>query len=140
MNRSDSGACPSSAAQVDSKIAEFDDWRGIALTRIRELIKAVEPDVEEVCKWFKPSNPTGVPVWSYAGIICTGESYKAKVKLTFAQGAFLPDPAGLFNASLEGRQRRAIDIHEGDEIDDDAFKALVAAAIAYNVSGTRKND
>ncbi|MGD8380256.1 MAG: DUF1801 domain-containing protein, partial [Gammaproteobacteria bacterium] len=113
-------------------------WRGETLKRIRELIREVEPDVVEACKWFKPSNPSGVPVWSYAGLICTGESYKSKIKVTFAKGASLPDPDRLFNAGLEGRARRAIDIVEGEGIDADAFKALVRAAVALNMSIKKK--
>jgi hypothetical protein len=112
-----------------------DDWRGETLARIRRLIKEADPAVVEEVKWTKPSNPAGVPVWSHDGIICTGETYKSVVKVTFAYGAALPDPSGLFNASLEGSTRRAIDIREGDEIDEKAFKALVRAAVALNTSG-----
>lgn len=126
---------PPAAQRIDAIIASLGDWRGETLRRLRALIQAADPDVVEDCKWVKPSNPAGVPVWSHAGIICTGETYKAKVKLTFARGAHLPDPAGLFNASLEGKQRRAVDIHEGEELDTDAFKALVRAAVALNTSG-----
>ncbi len=125
----------SSSEQIDAYIAGLEDWRGETLRRIRDLIKAADPDVVEACKWVKPANPLGVPVWSHAGIICTGETYKAKVKLTFMKGASLPDPAKLFNAGLEGKARRAIDIAEGAEVDADAFKALVRAAIALNTSG-----
>ena len=135
MGKSNSTDGQTAAEQIDKKIADLGDWRGETLSRIRDLIKEADPDVVEECKWFKPSNPTGVPVWSHAGIICTGESYKVKVKLTFAKGAALPDPAKLFNASLEGKQRRAIDINEGEEIDAAAFKALVRAAVALNTSG-----
>jgi hypothetical protein len=122
------------SAQIDRIIADLGDWRGQVLGRIRELIRAADPEIVEECKWAKPGNPSGVPVWSHAGIVCTGESYKAKVKLTFAKGASLPDPTGLFNASLDGNARRAIDILEGGEIDSDAFKALVRAAVALNAS------
>ena len=122
----------SSSEQVDAKIASIDGWRGETLRHIRRLILEADPEVIEECKWFKPSNPSGVPVWSHNGIICTGETYKAKVKLTFAKGAFLSDPCGLFNASLEGKLRRAIDIAEGETIDSDAFKALIKAAIDLN--------
>jgi hypothetical protein len=112
------------------------DWRAETLDRMRTLIKQADPDVVEEVKWRKPSNGNrGVPVWSHGGIICTGETYKAAVKFTFAQGASLPDPAGLFNASLDGGTRRAIDIHEGDMVDEKAFKALVRAAVKLNASG-----
>jgi len=113
---------------IDAKIAELGDWRGQTLRRMRELIKEADPEVVEEWKWM------GTPVWSHAGILCTGESYKAIVKLTFAKGASLPDPAKLFNASLDGNTRRAIDIHEGEEVDAGAFKALIRAAIALNTS------
>jgi hypothetical protein len=109
------------------------DWRGETLSRMRKLIEEADPAVVEELKWVKPSSP-GVPVWSHDGIICTGESYKSKVKLTFAKGASLDDPAKLFNSSLEGNTRRAIDIHEGEEIDASAFKALIRAAVALNTS------
>jgi hypothetical protein len=110
------------------------DWRGALLVRLRELIRAAEPDVVEEIKWRKPSSPLGVPTWSRDGIICTGETYKAKVKLTFAKGASLEDPAGLFNSSLDGNVRRAIDFGEGDPVDADAFKALVREAADRNAS------
>lgn len=119
---------------IDRRIAGMADWRGARLGKLRALIRAADPDVEEQVKWRKPSNPLGVPVWEHAGILCTGETYKDKVKLTFAQGAALDDPAGLFNSSLDGNLRRAIDFHEQDEIDDAAFKALVRAAMALNVA------
>jgi hypothetical protein len=119
---------------IDARIKELTDWRGETLSRIRNLIKRADPDVVEEVKWRKPSNPMGVPVWSHDGIICTGETYKDKVKLTFAKGASLEDPAGIFNSSLEGNTRRAIDIHEGDEIDERPFKSLVRAAVALNAS------
>jgi len=119
---------------IDARIEELADWRGEMLTRIRRLIKEADPEVVEEVKWRKPSSPMGVPVWSHDGIICSGEIYKDKVKITFAQGASLEDPAGLFNASLEGNTRRAIDLHEGDELDEGAFKSLVRAAVAMNAS------
>ena len=122
---------------IDEKIAEIGGWRAEMLARLRALIKQADPEVVEELKWKKPSNPSGVPVWSHGGIICTGETYKDKVKLTFAKGAALDDPSGLFNSSLEGNARRAIDIREGDSIDEDAFKALVRSAIALNISGAR---
>ena len=108
------------------------DWRSEVLARVRDLIREAASEVVEEVKWRKPSNPAGVPVWSFRGILCTGETYKGKVKLTFAKGALLEDPSGLFNASLEGTTRRAIDINEGDQIDGAAFKALIRAAIALN--------
>jgi len=119
---------------VDARIADLDDWRGRTLSRIRGLTKQAVPDVVEEIKWRKPSNPSGVPVWSHEGILFTGEPWKGKVKLTFAKGASLEDPAGLFNASLEARVSRAIDLHEGDDIDEGAFKALVRAAAELNAS------
>lgn len=122
---------------IDAQINGLTDWRGEALSRVRHLIKQADPEVVEEVKWRKPSNPMGVPVWSHDGIICTGESYKDKVKLTFAKGASLKDPRGLFNASLEGKVRRAIDLREGDEIDEEAFTDLVLEAVALNVSNRR---
>jgi hypothetical protein len=113
---------------IDARIKELDDWRGKTLSRVRALINQADPEVVEEWKW------RGVPVWSHDGIICTGETYKNVVKLTFAKGASLNDPKGLFNSSLEGNVRRAIDIHEGDEIDEDAFKTLIRAAAALNKS------
>jgi hypothetical protein len=110
------------------------DWRADTLARIRKLIQQADPEVAEEVKWRKPSNPAGVPVWSHGGMICTGETYKDKVKLTFAKGASVDDPAGLFNSSLEGNTRRAIDFHEGDKINDKALKALIRAAVALNTS------
>ncbi|MGN6057010.1 MAG: DUF1801 domain-containing protein [Sphingomicrobium sp.] len=124
----------SDASLIDRKIAELGDWRGETLARARKLIHDADPDVLEEVKWRKPSNPAGVPVWSHAGMICTGETYKDKVKLTFANGASLPDPAGLFNSSLEGNTRRAIDIREGEDIDGGAFAAIVRAAVALNLA------
>jgi hypothetical protein len=119
---------------IDAKIEELDDWRGEMLSGIRGLAKQASPEVVEEIKWRKPSNPFGVPAWSRDGIIFTGETYKDKVKLTFAKGASLEDPAGLFNSSLEGKMRRAIDIYEGDGIDEEAFKALVRSAAELNAS------
>ena len=119
---------------IDAKIKGLSDWRGEMLARLRALIKQADPEVVEEVKWRKPSNPLGVPVWSHAGILCTGETYKNAVKLTFANGASLEDPSGLFNSSLEGNTRRAIDFHEGDKIDEEAFKALIQAAVVLNTS------
>ena len=121
----------SASELIDRKIAELGDWRGQALARMRKLIKEADPGVVEEVRWI------GTPVWSHDGIICTGESYKSVVKLTFLKGASLKDPAGLFNSSLEGNVRRAIDIHEGEEVDAGAFKALVREAIALNASGAK---
>ena len=118
--------------QIDAQIKELGDWRGETLARVRKTIKHAEPDVVEELKWKKASGPGGVPVWSLDGIICTGETYKDKVKLTFAKGASLDDPSGLFNSSLEGNTRRAIDIHEGEEIDEKALEELVREAVALN--------
>ncbi len=114
------------------------DWRGEMLSRIRTLIKQADPDVAEEAKWIKPSNPGGVPVWSHDGMICTGETYKDHVKITFAKGASLEDPSGLFNSSLEGNVRRAIDFQEGDMIDEGAFKALICAAVVLNASKAKR--
>jgi hypothetical protein len=127
-----------SASELMSKgIAELGDWRGETLRRIRKLIKEADPDVVEEWKWVKPTKP-GTPVWSHDGIICTGETYKYVVKLTFAKGAFLKDPARLFNSSLDGNTRRAIDIHKEDKVDASAFKALVRQAVALNSSDKPK--
>ena len=127
----------SASDQISRRIVELGDWRGKVLGRVRKLIKDADPEVVEEWKWVKPTNP-GVPVWSHDGIICTGESYKTAVKLTFAKGAALKDPARLFNSSLEGNVRRAIDIHEGEVIDETAFKALIREAVAFNSSGKKK--
>lgn len=121
---------------IDERIAALGDWRGETLRRMRELVKAADPEVVEELKWAKASSP-GTPTWSHDGIICTGETYKNAVKMTFARGASLEDPAGLFNASLEGKTRRAIDFHEGDRIDEAALKALVRAAVRLNLSRAR---
>ena len=124
---------------IDARLKELSDWRGDTLARVRMLIKQADPEVVEEVTWRKPSNSMlGVPVWSHAGIICTGETYKNAVKLTFAKGAALADPSGLFNSSLEGNTRRAIDFHEGEKIDEKAFKALIRAAIALNESSARR--
>ena len=122
---------------ANARIQELGDWRGKTLSQIRTLIKQADPEVVEEIKWRKPSNPAGVPVWSHYGIICTGETYKNHLRLTFARGASLKDPKGVFNASLEGNAFRAIVIHEGDEIDEKAFKTLVRAAVTLNKSSTR---
>ena len=128
----------SPARLIDAKIKKLDDWRGEMLARVRVIIKQADSDVVEEVKWRKPSNPLGVPVWEHDGIICTGETYKAVVKLTFASGAALLDPSGLFNSSLDGNVRRAIDIREGDKIDEKALKALVRAAVALNTAKRAK--
>jgi hypothetical protein len=126
MKKSAPPTGPSASKLIDERIAKLDDWRGETLARMRRLIKEADPDVVEEWKW------RGTPVWSHGGIICTGETYKSVVKLTFAKGASLKDPARLFNASLEGNTRRAIDIHEGEQVDAAAFKVLVRAAVAMN--------
>jgi hypothetical protein len=134
MKRSGSNEGVSASELIDKRIAELGDWRGKTLSRMRKLIKETDPDVVEELKWMKSTNP-GTPTWSHDGIICTGETYKSVVKLTFAKGASLKDPAKLFNSSLDGNTRRAIDIHEGEEVDAGAFKALIRAAVALNTSG-----
>ncbi len=128
----------SPAQLIEAKIKALGDWRGERLSRIRALIKEADPGIVEEVKWRKPSNPSGVPTWSHAGIVCTGETYKDKVKLTFAQGAALDDPSGLFNAGLDGNVRRAIDLREGDKVDREAFMTLIRAAVALNLSGARR--
>lgn len=122
----------------DKQSGKDDDWRAVALSQIRTMIAQADPEVLEERKWRKDSNPDGVPVWSHDGMICTGETYRGYVKLTFARGADLQDPSGLFNSSLEGNTRRAIDIHEGDRIDPRAFKALVREAVALNEASVRR--
>ena len=122
------------SALIDAMIAELGDWRGEVLARMRQLIREADPEVSEAVKWRKPSNPAGVPVWEHDGIICTGETYKDYVKLTFARGAALKDPSRLFNASLDGDVRRAIDIRADDAIDEKAFKTLIRAAVALNAA------
>jgi hypothetical protein len=134
MTESNSNEGQSASERIDKRIAELGDWRGETLSRMRKLVKQADPDVVEEVKWVKPTNP-GVPTWSHDGIICTGETYKSVVKLTFAKGASLKDPAKLFNSSLEGNTRRAIDIHEGEKVDAGKFKALIRAAVALNASG-----
>jgi hypothetical protein len=130
MSKSNSSGDTPASELIDGRIAELAGWRGQALSRMRKLIRDADPAVVEEWKWMGP-------VWSHDGIICTGESYKSVVKLTFLKGASLPDPARLFNASLEGNARRAIDIHEGEEVDADAFKTLIRAAVALNASGAK---
>ena len=137
MKKSDASQSPSASQLISERIADLGDWRGKTLGRMRTLIKKADPDVVEEWKWVKPTRP-GTPVWSHDGIICTGESYKAVVKLTFAKGASLKDPARLFNSSLDGNVRRAIDIHEGEEVDESAFKALFCQAVVLNSSGKAK--
>ena len=134
MKSSSSREGQSASERIDKGIAELGDWRRETLSRMRKLIKQADPNVVEEVKWVKPTNP-GTPTWSHHGIICTGETYKSVVKLTFAKGASLKDPAKLFNSSLAGNTRRAIDIHEGEKVDAGAFKALIRAAVALNTSG-----
>lgn len=126
------------AEMIDKRIRDLGDWRGAKLAELRELIREADPAIVEQVKWRKPSNPMGVPVWDHDGIVCTGETYKDKVKLTFARGAALRDPAGLFNSSLDGNVRRAIDIYEGGTLDREALKALIEEAVALNGVGKRK--
>jgi hypothetical protein len=137
MKESPGGQEQSATELISERVAELGDWRGQTLGRMRALIKEADPDVVEEWKWVKPTRP-GTPVWSHDGIICTGESYKSVVKLTFAKGASLKDPGRLFNSSLDGNVRRAIDIHQGEEIDESAFKALVRQAVSLNRSGKSK--
>jgi hypothetical protein len=136
VTKSSSQKDESPSQLIDAKIQELGDWRGKTLSRLRALIKQADPEVVEEWKWRKPSNP-GVPVWSHAGGICTGETYKSVVKLTFFKGASLKDPSGLFNSSLEGNTRRAIDFREDDEIDEKAFVTLIRAAVSLNESGSK---
>jgi len=131
------GAVESASALIDEKIKELGDWRGKTLARVREIILAADPEIIEEWKWVKATNP-GTPVWSRGGIVCTGETYKDHVKMTFAKGAALEDPSGLFNSSLEGNVRRAIDLHQGDKIDEAALKDLIRAAVALNLLGKSK--
>ena len=138
MKKSGASQDQSASELISERIAELGDWRGKTLSRVRKLIKDADPDVVEEWKWVKPTTP-GTPVWSHDGIICTGESYKSAVKLTFAKGASLKDPARLFNSSLEGNTRRAIDIQEGQDVDESAFKALVRQAVVLNSSGKAKS-
>jgi hypothetical protein len=132
MKRSDSRGGKSASELISDRISELDDWRGATLSRVRELITEADPEIVEEWKWVKSSSP-GTPVWSHNGLVCTGESYKNVVKLTFPRGASLEDPSRLFNSSLDGKVRRAIDIHEEDELDEPAFKELIRAAVALNV-------
>jgi hypothetical protein len=132
MKKTGTSRTESASELISGRIAELGDWRGETLGKVRRLIKEADPDVVEEWKWM------GTPVWSHDGIICTGESYKSVVKLTFLKGASLKDPAGLFNSSLDGNARRAIDIHEGEELDESAFKALIREAVAFNTSGKSK--
>ena len=125
---------PSVTDLIDAKIAELGDWRAATLARVRALVREADPQVVEEVKWRKPTNPAGVPVWSHDGIVCTGEVYRDKVKLTFAKGAALDDPAGLFNASLDAGTRRAIDLFAADEVDAEGFRALVRAAVKLNAA------
>jgi hypothetical protein len=127
----------SAAAFIDEKIKELGDWRGKTLAKVREIIHQADPEIVEERKWAKATSP-GTPVWSHGGIVCTGETYKNVVKMTFAKGAALKDPSGLFNSSLEGNARRAIDIHEGDKVDEAALKDLIRAAVALNLKGKNK--
>ena len=135
MGKSGANKDESPSQLIDAKIKELGDWRGKTLERVRQLIKEADPEIVEEWKWVKPTSP-GTPVWSHNGGICTGETYKSVVKMTFAKGASLKDPSGLFNSSLEGNARRAIDFHEGDKIDEKAFKALIKAAVTLNNSKT----
>ena len=137
MKESGASQGESASELISKSFAELGDWRGETLSRMRTLIREADPDVVEEWKWVKPASP-GTPVWSHDGLICTGESYKSVVKLTFGKGASLPDPAHLFNSSLEGNVRRAIDIHEGEEVDESAFKALVRQAVALNSAAKSK--
>ena len=130
-------AVESASASIDEKIKHLGDWRGKTLARVRTLIHEADPEIVEEWKWVKPTNP-GTPVWSHGGMVCTGETYKNVVKMTFAKGAALKDPSRLFNSSLEGSVRRAIDIHEGDKIDEAALKDLIRAAVALNLKGRDK--
>jgi hypothetical protein len=138
VTKSEPPKSQSASRLIDARIKELGDWRGEMLGRLRTLIKAADPDVVEEVKWRKPSNPMGVPVWEHDGIVCTGETYKTAVKMTFAKGASLDDPSGLFNASLDGNARRAIDFHEGDKIDEKALKALIRAAVNLNTSKAKR--
>src|SRR5947209_716923 len=128
----------SASAILDARIKELGDWRGKTLAKVREIIHEADPDIVEEWKWVKPTSP-GTPVWSHGGIVCTGETYKDAVKMTFAKGAALKDPSGLFNSSLDGNVRRAIDIHEGEKVDEAALKDLIRAAVALNLKGKNKS-
>jgi len=126
----------SASAAIDARIEELGDWRGQMLAKVREIIRQADPEIVEEVKWVKATSP-GTPVFSHGGIVCTGETYKSVVKLTFAKGASLPDPKGLFNSSLDGNVRRAIDIHEGEKVDEAALKELIRAAVALNLQGKK---
>lgn len=126
------------SASIDAKIDELGDWHGKTLAKVRAIIQEADPEIVEEWKWAKATSP-GIPVWSHGGIVCTGETYKSAVKLTFAKGAELPDPSGLFNSSLDGNVRRAIDIHEGDKINEAALKSLIRAAVAHNLKSRPKS-
>jgi hypothetical protein len=133
----ESASAESASAFIDEKIKELGDWRGKTLAKVRQIIHEADPEIVEEWKWVKPTNP-GTPVWSHGGIVCTGETYKNAVKMTFAKGAALKDPSGLFNSSLDGNVRRAIDIHEGDKVDEAALKNLIRAAVALNLKAKSK--
>jgi len=137
MKKSGSQKAESPSELIDTRIKELGDWRGKTLSKVRQIIKEADPDIVEEWKWVKPTNP-GIPVWSHNGDICTGETYKNVVKLTFFKGASLKDPSRLFNSSLEGNARRAIDLHEGEKIDEEALKALVRDAVTLNSSSARR--
>ena len=137
MKKSGSQKAESPSELIDARIKELGDWRGKTLSKVRQIIKEVDPDIVEEWKWVKPTNP-GIPVWSHNGDICTGETYKSVVKLTFFKGASLKDPSRLFNSSLEGNARRAIDLHEGEKIDEEALKALIRDAVTLNSSSARR--
>jgi hypothetical protein len=134
---SEQAAGEAASRLIDAKISELGDWRGKTLAQVRRIIREADPEIVEEWKWAKPASP-GTPVFSHGGIVCTGETYKNAVKMTFAKGAALPDPAGLFNSSLDGNVRRAIDIHEGDKVDEEALKALIRAAVALNRNARKR--
>jgi hypothetical protein len=129
----------SASVLIEQRIKELGDWRGKMLAKVRSIVHEADPEITEECKWVKPTNPLGVPTWSHGGIVCTGETYKNAVKMTFARGAELKDPSGLFNSSLDGNVRRALDIHEGDTVDEAALKDLIRAAVALNLKGKSKS-
>lgn len=139
LKKSSSRQSESASEMIGKRIKELDDWRGRTLSRVRQLIKEADPEIVEEVRWRKPSNPGGIPVWYHDGLVCTGETYKNHVKMTFAKGASLKDPDRLFNASLDGNATRAIDIFEGDSIDETALKKLIRAAVALNHEGKRKS-
>jgi hypothetical protein len=137
MKKSQPKSAESSSKPIDEETDNLGDWRGKLLSRLRALIMEADPEMTEERKWRKPSNPAGVPTWSHNGLVCTGETYKNVVKMTFAKGASLADPSGLFNSSLEGNTRRTVDFREGDKLDEEALKALIRAAVALNTSSAR---